>query len=59
MKAHSDPKEDRDYTAAVVASEGIAELLAERSPDWRVIARLAHEVRNIAIDASGSRAAGC
>ncbi len=39
---------ERDYTAAVVAAEWIAEVLSESTPDWWTVAALANELRKLA-----------
>lgn len=49
---------ERDHVAAVTASEWIAELLAEPSPEWHVVARLADELGKIAAGCGGAGTAG-
>ncbi len=44
--------------AATTASEWIAELLAEPSPEWHVVARLADELGKIATGCGGAGTAG-
>lgn len=45
------PEAERERVAATTASEWITELLAEPSPEWHTVARLADELRKIAEDA--------